>query len=165
MSSCVFPGSFDPMTCGHLNLIQRAAAIFEEVSVTVMINRDKCGVIPLEERVSLIRKACGHIPNVRVELWDGLLADYIRLHPGAVVVRGVRSVGEFEREKAAAMINRQLNPGLETFLIPAADEWEGLSSTTVREIASFGGDISGYVPDTIYSQVLKWLLPKEKGKK
>lgn len=164
MSSCIFPGSFDPITCGHLNLIKRISEIFDEVTVTVMINRDKSGVIPLEQRIILIRKACRKLPNVHVDLWEGLLADYVRRHPGNVVIRGVRSVGEFEREKAAASINRQLCPGLETLLIPAVDEWEGLSSTTVREIASFGGNISKYVPESICPDVEKWLLPEGQKK-
>ena len=161
MSICIFPGSFDPVTNGHLNLIQRAAGIFESVLVTVMINRDKSGCIPINERVGMIRKACERIPNVKVDVWKDLLADYVRQHPGAVVVRGVRSVSEFEHEKSSAAINRQLLPGLETLLIPSMDEMDNISSSTVREIASFGGDISKYVPECICQDILKWLIPSD----
>ena len=99
MSGCIFPGSFDPITCGHLDLIRRAAAMFDTVTVTVMVNRSKAGSIPYEDRVRLIRKACADLPNVKAELWQGLLAEYVRKHPGYVVIRGVRSTEEFEQEK------------------------------------------------------------------
>ena len=101
MSSCVIPGSFDPITLGHLDLIRRAAGLFEQVTVTVMVNRGKTGSIPYEDRVRMIRKACKGIPNVEVDLWTGLLADYMQQRPGTVVVRGVRSAGEFEKEQSA----------------------------------------------------------------
>lgn len=161
MSSCVFPGSFDPLTNGHLNLILRTAAMYDEVNVTVMVNRSKPGCIPYEERVRMIRKACAEIPNVRVEMWNGLLADYMRKHSGAVVVRGVRNVLEFEQEMNAAAINRRLFPGLETVLIPATDEFEEVSSSAVREIASFGGDYSCFVPACNRNELKKWLKRKE----
>ena len=164
MSSCILPGSFDPVTNGHLNLIERVAGIFENVLVTVMINRGKSGCIPLEERVRMIRKACWKIPNVKVDMWDGLLSDYVRQHPGSVVVRGIRNVSEFEQEKTAAEINRQLLPGLETLLIPSMDDMDSVSSSTVREIASFRGDISRYIPDCIYPEVLRWLIPSDQRK-
>ena len=91
MSDCVIPGSFDPVTLGHLDLIRRAAALFENVTVTVMVNKEKNGCIPYEDRVRLIRKACGDIPNVKADLWTGLLADYMRQRPDTVVIRGVRN--------------------------------------------------------------------------
>jgi len=161
MSDCIFPGSFDPVTNGHLNLIQRAAGIFENVVVTVMVNRNKNGCIPIDERVRLIRRACEGIPNVKVDMWEGLLADYVRQHPGSVIVRGVRDVNEFEHEKTSASINRQIFPGLETLLIPSMDEMDSISSSTVREIASFGGDIRKFIPDTIFPEILKWLVPTD----
>lgn len=161
MSACVFPGSFDPMTCGHLDLIRRAAALFDSVTVTVMQNRSKSGCIPYEERVTMIRNACKELPNVSVELWNGLLADYMRMHPGAAVIRGVRSSAEAEQEISAATINRRLLPGLETILFPASEGLAQVSSSVVREIASFGGDYSDFVPVCNREKLKKWLKPSK----
>ena len=159
MSACVIPGSFDPVTLGHLDLIRRASGLFDEVTVTVMVNRAKSGCIPFEERVRMIRKTCGNMPNVRVELWTGLLADYMRRHPGHCVVRGVRSTTEFEQEQSSAAINRKLNPGMETLLMPSSEGWGEVSSSVVRELASFGGDYRPFVPECIYPDLEKWLKP------
>ena len=161
MSACIFPGSFDPITCGHMNLIERAAVMFDHVTVTVMVNRSKNGIIPYEERVRLIRKACEGFANVKAELWEGLLADYMRQHPGSIVIRGVRNSGDFEKELAAADMNRRLYNSMETLLIPALPEWANLSSSAVREVASFGGSISGMVPACILETVKKWLIPEK----
>ncbi len=157
MSMCVIPGSFDPLTLGHVDLIRRAAGIFDSVTVTVMVNKGKAGCIPYEDRVRLIRKACRGIPNVEVELWTGLLADYMRKYPGGVVVRGVRNSSEYENEQTAAAVNRRLYPGMETLLLPASDGWNEVSSSAVREIASFGGDYRPFVPGCIYRELQKWL--------
>ena len=157
MRECVFPGSFDPITRGHLNLIERAAKLYDHVTVAVMVNIGKTGAFPYEERVQLIRKACGKIPNVRAELWKGLLADYMREHPGSVVLRSVRNAGEFEQEMKTAAINSRLCPGMETLFMPAAPEWADVSSSAVREIAAFGGDFRGLVPANVYREILKRL--------
>ena len=161
MSSCIFPGSFDPMTCGHLDLIRRAAVLFETVTVTVMVNRAKKGCIPFEDRVRMIQKACAGIPNVKADMWIGLLSDYMRDHPGCAVIRGIRTAQEFEQETIAAAVNRQLYPGMETVLIPAKEELSAVSSSIVREIASFGGDYSRFVPECNLKELKKWLKPKE----
>lgn len=157
MSACVFPGSFDPITRGHLNLIERAARLYDSVTVTVMVNISKTGIFPYEERVQLIRKACRGIPNVRAELWKGLLSDYMREHPGSVVLRCVRNTEEFEQEMNAAAMNRRLCPEMETLFMPAAAEWADVSSTAVREIAAFGGDIRKLVPSNVYRDIMKRL--------
>ena len=164
MKGCIFPGSFDPLTCGHLELIRRAAAVFDSVTVTVMVNRAKEGCIPYEERVRLIRKACTDLPNVKAELWQGLLADYMREHRDCVVVRGVRCAAEFEQEMNAAAINRRLYSGLETVLFTASDGQAEVSSSTVREIASFGGNFRRFVPANIYRELKKWLKPVNQEK-
>lgn len=157
MSACVFPGSFDPITRGHLDLIRRAAGIFDGVTVAVMVNISKKGVIPYEERVRIIRKACAKIPGVRVELWRGLLAEYMKEHPRSVVIRSVRNTGEFETEILAADMNRRIYPETETLLLPPDPAWRDLSSSAVREIAAFGGDIRGLVPGSVYRDIMKWL--------
>ena len=158
MSSCVFPGSFDPVTRGHMDLIRRAAVIFDQVTVTVMINIHKRGVIAPEKRVELLKKACAGLKNVRVEIWDGLLADYMRRQePGTAVIRGVRSSVEFEQERNAAAVNRALYPGLETVLLFAGDGMDSVSSSTVREIAAFGGDYRFLIPDQIAKDIDRYL--------
>ena len=158
MSSCVFPGSFDPPTRGHIDLIRRAAAMYDQVTVTVMVNVSKAGTIPWEERVRMLEKACRDIPNVRVDLWKGLLADYMRRQEEpAVVIRGVRNAAEYEREAEAAAVNRTLCPGLETVLIPASDGMGMVSSSTVREIAAFGGNYDFLVPDGIRQDIARFL--------
>ena len=157
MKGCVIPGSFDPVTMGHLNLIERCSALFETVTVAVMVNIHKPGAIPHGDRVGILRKACGKMPNVRVVLWKGLLADFMREHPGEAVIRSVRTAAEAEQEITAAGINRRLCPGTETLLMPAAPEWADLSSSAVREIAAFGGDIRGMVPEDVLDEIRKKL--------
>ena len=163
MSDCVIPGSFDPITLGHLDLIRRTAALFGNVTVTVMVNKEKNGCIPYEDRVRLIRKACGDIPNVKADLWTGLLADYMRQRPDTVVIRGVRNAGEFEKEQTAAAVNRRLYPGMETLMMPASEGWNEVSSSAVREIASFGGNFRPFVPECIYPELEKWLKSPDKN--
>ena len=150
----VFPGSFDPPTRGHLDLIRRAASIMDHVTICVMVNISKAGTIPPEERVRMLEKACLDIPNVSVDRWDGLLADYMRgQDPGTVVIRGVRSTAEFEQERTAASVNRALYPGLETILLFAGDGMDSVSSSAVREIAAFGGDYRFLIPEQIAKDI------------
>ena len=154
----VFPGSFDPPTRGHLDLIRRAASVMDHVTVCVMVNISKAGSIPFEERKRMLEKACRGIPNVTVDKWEGLLADYMRTQePGTAVIRGVRSTGEFEQERTAAAVNRALYPGLETILLFAGDGMDSVSSSTVREIAAFGGDYSFLVPPKIMKDIDRYL--------
>ena len=160
MASCVFPGSFDPVTVGHMDIITRAAAIFDTVRVTVMINVNKQGAIPVTERIGMLKTACGHIPNVVVDQWDGLLADYMRKYGEKILIRGVRGCDEFEHEYTSAMINRRLNNQFETLLIPSDPSLSAVSSSAVREIASFNGDISGLVPDQVLKDIRTRLSKK-----
>ena len=153
----IFPGSFDPPTVGHMDLIRRASAIFDRLTVAVMVNRAKDGAIPREERVRILRKACAGMDNVDVEMWEGLLADYVRQHPGSVVVRGVRDASEYDREACAAAVNRKLNPDMETLLLPASDGTACVSSSAVREIASFGGDYSALIPRAVRKDIDRYL--------
>ncbi len=154
----IFPGSFDPPTRGHIDLIRRAAAMMDHVTICVMVNISKTGTIPTDERVRMLEKVCRDIPNVSVDRWDGLLADYMRRQePGAAVIRGVRSIAEFEQERTAAAVNHALYPGLETILLFAGDGMESVSSSTVREIAAFGGDYRFLIPDQIAKDIDRYL--------
>ncbi len=146
MSGCVIPGSFDPVTRGHTDLIRRAAALFDRVTVVVMVNVRKRGVFTPEERTELLRKACRGMENVRVERWDGLLSEYMRGKGERTVVRGVRSASESDGEIIAAQANRMLNPEMETLLMPAGEGYAWISSSAVKEIAAFGGDIRNFLP-------------------
>ena len=159
MTHCIFPGSFDPPTNGHMDLIRRASRLFDRVTVTVMVNRNKTGTIPWERRVTMLKKACRNLPNVRVDLWKGLLADYVRMQETpSVVLRGVRNGMECEQEISSAGVNQVLFPGMETIFMPAADGLAQVSSSAVREIASFGGDYSRLIPEEIREDVDVFLV-------
>ncbi len=160
MTSCVFPGSFDPVTLGHLDLIRRASALFDRVTVTVMVNIHKQGALSPEKRVELLRKACEGLDNVEVDFWSGLLAEYLRESGANCVIRGVRGVTEYDAELTAASVNRLLNPGMETLLMPASEALACVSSSAVREIAAFGGDIRPFVPACV-AEELTGLLRRE----
>ena len=153
MKTCVFPGSFDPVTKGHLDLIRRAAALFDRVTVTVMINRNKKGCFPVSKRKELLEKACEGIDHVTVELWDGLLVDYLRARGENTVIRGVRNPSDFEAESISAQANRMLMPEMETVLLFAGDGKNAISSSAVREIASFGGEVAEFVPEKVVDEI------------
>lgn len=157
MSSCVIPGSFDPVTLGHTDLIRRAANLFDRVTVVVMINVRKQGSFTSRERAEMLRSACGKLSNVRVEVWDGLLSDYMRIRGERTVIRGVRSAAEFDGELVAAQANRILNPEMETLLMPAGEGMNWISSSAVKEIASFGRDIKAFLPPECAEEIAKRL--------
>ena len=163
MSTCVFPGSFDPVTRGHMDVITRAARLFDQVTVAVMVNVRKAGVLAPEDRVRLLEKACAGILNVRVVRWDGLLADYMRESGERCLIRGVRGTGEFDAEITSAQVNRLLNPDVETLLIPASDGMSAVSSSAVREIAAFGGDIRAFVPECVAEELQERLKVANPG--
>ena len=160
MVSCVFPGSFDPVTRGHLDLISRAASMFDHVTVAVMVNIRKRGVIPPDKRVDMLRRVCAACPNVSVEKWDGLLADYMSAKQEKIVVRGIRGSAELDQELQACSANRMLNGSMETVFLPCDPAMNGISSSAVREIAAFGGDISAFVPEELTEEI-KSLLSNE----
>ena len=150
---CVYPGSFDPPTVGHLDVIQRAAALFDEVIVAVMHNVAKRGSFTVEERMDMLSRAAVHLQNVRVDKWDGLTVDYVRKAGACAVVRGLRAVSDFESEMTLAQVNSRLLPGMETVFLMSRPEHACISSSVVREAASFGADISAFVPDCIAQEV------------
>ncbi len=157
MKTCVFPGSFDPVTRGHLDVIIRASKLFDQVTVAVMVNIHKRGTLTPEERVGLLKKACAELANVTVVQWDGLLADYMRQNGERCLIRGVRGSAEFETETVNAQVNRMLYPEMETLLLPASDGMGCVSSSMVREIAAFGGDIRAYVPENVAEEIQRLL--------
>lgn len=147
MSVAICPGSFDPITLGHMDIITRASRCFDQLYVCVMVNCDKSRHMFSEEtRLELIRKSVIQLPNVTVEAWSGLLADYAREKGAGVIVKGVRNMTDFDQEMQMARINGGILPGLETVLLPASAPYEHFSSTMVREMIRYGQPLEQYVP-------------------
>ncbi|MBQ8082308.1 MAG: pantetheine-phosphate adenylyltransferase [Clostridia bacterium] len=151
----LYPGSFDPLTVGHLDLIVRAAAMYDRVYVAVMHNAEKRNSFTAQERVRMIGACCGELPNVTVLSSTGLTAHLAKELDAGILLRGLRGAGDIEGELLMARVNARLNPELETVLLPAAQGKEAVSSSLVREIASLGGDISSFVPPQILSDITK----------
>lgn len=156
MKKAVYPGSFDPVTFGHLDIIERSAKMVDELVVGVLCNSAKNSLFSLEERVNMIEEMTKHIPNVRVESFDGLLVDYMSRIGANIVIRGLRAVTDFEYELQLAQINHVQKEEIETIFLITNLRYSYLSSTIVKEIASYGGDISKFVPaelmDRIYAK-------------
>jgi pantetheine-phosphate adenylyltransferase len=151
MKRAICPGTFDPVTCGHLDIVERASAIFDELVVAVALSPDK-GHGPLftaEERVGFIRDATAHLPNVSVRPFDSLLVDLARECDARVIIKGLRAVTDFEHEFQMAQLNYRLDRDIETMFIMSIPEYMYLSSSAVKEIAAFGGDVRGLVPDQV----------------
>lgn len=146
--TAVCPGSFDPITFGHLDVIRRAADLFGDVIVGVGRNSTKNYLFDLEERVELVTAATAGLPGVRALPLSGLLVDFARAHDARVIVKGLRFASDFDFELQMAHLNAAVG-GVETVMLPASSQWSTLSSTMIREIASFGGDISAFVPDVV----------------
>ena len=145
----VYPGSFDPITKGHLSIVERAAQLFDRVVVAVGRHPTKAGYFPIDERCTLIRASIAHLPNAEAGTFEGLVVDYCRSLKARVLVRGLRAVGDFEPEFQMALANRDLAPEIETvFLVPPPDR-QFVSSSLVREIAGYGGEVERYVPSPV----------------
>ncbi len=150
MKSAIYPGTFDPMTYGHLDIIKRAANIFDEVVVSVLDNKEKTPLFSVSERVNILKEATKDIPNVRVESFEGLLTDYCKNIGINVVVRGLRAVTDFEYELQMSQMNRKLsNHRVETIYFNTTLKYSYLSSSAVKQIAQFHGDLSAFVPDFV----------------
>lgn len=142
----IFPGSFDPITLGHLDLIRRAKAFCDELTVAILINPEKPGTFSLSQRLDMVKSVCEGMDNIRVMHFSGLLVDLARKLDVRLIIRGVRTGGDLESEAAMAWANAAMLPGLETIFLPAANGLGGVSSSLVRQIAQFGGDVSPFVP-------------------
>ncbi|HHV34654.1 MAG TPA: pantetheine-phosphate adenylyltransferase [Syntrophomonadaceae bacterium] len=153
MGIVVYPGSFDPFTHGHLDIISRAAKIFDKVIVAVSVNSGKKPLFTIEERVAMITRECCHLENVEVGYFHGLLVDFVKEKNAQAIVRGLRAVSDFEYEFQMALTNRNLSPELETIFFVAQPMYSFLSSSIVKEIAGLGGDISGFVSKGVAEQL------------
>ena len=158
MTTAVYPGTFDPMTNGHVDLVKRASRIFDHVVVGVAESRKKRPMLSLETRVALARGICREFENVTVQPFDGLLKDFVAACGAGVIIRGARAVSDFEYEFQMALANRKLYAGAETVFLTTTSENMYLSSSVVKQIAAFGGDISHFVPPEILDTIVKRLV-------
>jgi len=155
MSIAVYPGSFDPITLGHLNIIRRTAAVFDKLYVVVMINSDKGPLFSREERVDFINRTVIRYKNVLVESSEELLVEYMKARNAKVIIKGLRAVSDFDREFQVALINRKLDPGLETLFMPSSEKYTYISSSAVKEMTRYGADLKTFVPHEIIDDVIR----------
>ncbi len=151
----VYPGTFDPVTNGHIDLVERSLRIFDEVIVAVAANPKKEPLFSLEERIDMFRKALARHKRVRIEGFDGLLVDYVREKKAVGIIRGLRAVSDFEYEMQMALMNRRLDSKIETVFLMPNEEYSFITSTIVREAASYGGDVSSLVPKVVVGKLKK----------
>lgn len=149
----IYPGSFDPLTNGHVDIISRGARLFERIVVAILVNIEKSPLFSVDERTALAREVFADLPNVEVDTFGGLLVDYARAKKASVVVRGLRAVSDFEYEMQMALMNRRLNPDLETVFMMPAEEYSYVSSRLVKEVFALGGNIGGLVPAAIEARL------------
>jgi pantetheine-phosphate adenylyltransferase len=154
VKKAVCPGSFDPITNGHLDVIERASHLFDEVVIAVLVNNSKSILFTIEERIVLARDCVKHLPNVKVDMWSGLLVDYCRENKVDAIVKGLRAVSDFDYELQMAQMNLQLK-GVDTLLMATKPAYSFLSSSLVREIARYGGDVSKLVPAGVLSELIR----------
>lgn len=154
MGIAIYPGSFDPVTLGHLDIIERAAKVFDELIVCVMHNSNKAPMFTPEERCEQIAACTAHLDNVSVQMYGGLLASYAEAQGAETIIKGLRAVSDFEYEFQMALANRKLSPKVDTVFLMTSAEFMYLSSSVVKDIAAHGGDISGFVPESIKKDVV-----------
>jgi len=165
MKIAIYPGSFDPVTSGHLNIIQRASRIFDRLIVCVMVNAGKNPMFTLEERVDLIRRVADDLPNVEVDSSSELLAEYAKRRGSCVIVKGLRAGSDFENEFQMALINHKINPELDTMFLTAESQYMYLSSSTVKELGNYGVDLSDFLPHEIIPDFQERIEQKKKSVK
>lgn len=157
MRTAIYPGSFDPLTNGHLDVIERAVKLFDHVIIAVAKNEGKQPLFSLEERVALVRRCIQHIPNTEVDSFDGLLVEYANQRHAQAIVRGLRAISDFEFEFQLALMNRKLNEKVETIFMMPKDTYTFLSSRIIKEIARLGGDITAFVPTDVRTSLIEKL--------
>ena len=165
MKTAIYPGSFDPITLGHLNIIKRAAVCFDKLIVCVLVNSEKVnrGLFTEAERVELIRKVVAKLPNVEVDSSNTLIAEYARQKRACTLVKGLRAVSDYENELQMALINRKLNPRLETMFLPSSTKYTYVSSSMVKEMARYGADLSDFLPREIIADVQQKMNSRRDG--
>jgi pantetheine-phosphate adenylyltransferase len=149
----VYPGSFDPITNGHIYIAERSAAIFDEVRVSILVNPQKRSMFSVDERRMMAHEALSYLPNVTVDHFEGLLIDYLRQQRSRVIIRGLRAMSDFEYEFQMALMNRQLAPEIETFFIVTDPKYSYLSSSAIRDIFQFGGTVQNMVPPGVFRRM------------
>ena len=153
MKTAIYPGSFDPITNGHLDIIKRGAEIFDKIIVAVLINVDKKGLFEIEERVELIKKATSDIKNIEIISFEGLLIDLLKEENSSIILRGLRAVSDFEYEMQMALMNNKLDSDVETVFMMTSAENSFLSSSAIKQVAKFGGNMDGLVPNNIIKDI------------
>ncbi len=154
MKKAIYPGSFDPVTNGHLEIIKRASGLFDQLVVLISVNPSKTSSFTADERADLLRRVCYDIPNVKIDSCSGLIVDYFRENDCDIIVKGLRAMSDFENEFQMAHVNKHLCPRAETVFLCADSQSTYLSSSMVKQIATFGGDISPFVPETIKKDIM-----------
>ena len=162
MLRAIYPGSFDPVTNGHIDIIKRAAAISDELIVGVLQNKANTPLFSVEERVIMLREVTKNLKNVKIVTFEGLLIDFAAQMDAKVIIRGLRAITDFEYELQMSQTNRKLNADIETLFLTTSLEYSFLSSTTVKEVASFGGDISQFVPEFVAEKVTEKIKEKRR---
>ena len=155
MKIAVYPGSFDPITLGHLDVIQRGAKVFDKVIVGVLVNVNKNGLFNIEERVELIKKATKDIPNIEVISFNGLLIDFIKQCNATVILKGLRALSDFEYEFQMALMNTKLDPEIETLFMMTSAQYSYISSSAIKQVAKFKGDLRGLVPEEVIPDIVE----------
>jgi pantetheine-phosphate adenylyltransferase len=153
----VYPGSFDPLTNGHVDIIERGARIFDEIVVAILVNAEKAPLFGMDERLEIAREVFKNLPNVKVDTFDGLLVDYVERRGAQVIVRGLRAVSDFEFEFQMALMNQRLKPQIETVFMMPAEQYTYISSRLIKEVFTLGGRVHGLVPELVEQRL------REKG--